>query len=160
MTDEEQRSWIGRQFSQGVIEVSRADVIKFAIATGAVDAVHFDVDAARAAGHPDLVAPLGFHHALSSHSTMLVSRHRLGPDGVPAGLIPDLPLKRAMAGETEIEFLADVHAGDTITVTQTVAGLVEKEGRSGPLILLTVAFEHVNQHGAVVVRERATRVLR
>lgn len=160
LLDDRARSWIGRELSRATVAVSRDDIRKYAIAVGAEDPVHHDPEAARVAGHPDIVAPPGFQHVIASRSMMLVPRERLGPDGVPFGLLPNLPLKRAMAGETELEFVADIHAGDAVSVRQVVARMEEKRGRSGPLILLTVDFEYTDAEGRTLVLERATRVLR
>ncbi|HEY0636647.1 MAG TPA: MaoC family dehydratase N-terminal domain-containing protein [Pseudonocardiaceae bacterium] len=55
------QSFVGRTYPPSVpYEVGREKIREFADAIGAPDAVHRDVDAARAAGHPDVIAPPTF----------------------------------------------------------------------------------------------------
>ena len=55
------RELVGRSYPpSAVYEVGRAKIAEFAAAIGADDLVHRDPDAARAAGHPDVIAPPTF----------------------------------------------------------------------------------------------------
>ena len=52
------RELVGRSYPpSAVYEVGRAKIAEFATAIGEDDPVHRDADAARAAGHPDVIAP-------------------------------------------------------------------------------------------------------
>ena len=55
------RALVGRSYPpSAVYEVGRAKIAEFAAAIGADDPVHRDPAAARAAGHPDVIAPPTF----------------------------------------------------------------------------------------------------
>ena len=55
------RELVGRSYPpSAVYEVGRAKIAEFATAIGADDPVHHDVEAARAAGHLDVIAPPTF----------------------------------------------------------------------------------------------------
>ena len=57
---------VGRSYPpSAVYEVGRQKITEFAEAIGAAEPVHRDADAARAAGHPDVIAPPTFAIALT-----------------------------------------------------------------------------------------------
>lgn len=157
---DEAREWARRQYPSYVFEVGRTDIQKYAHATGEIDPVHFDVDAARAAGHIDVVAPPFFPYVIRMHAAHVVGRKSLEPDGSATADVPPLPTTRAMAGETTIDLGEPVVAGDRITVTKRVVEMYEKEGRSGPLVFVTQEFTFTNQRDEMVARERFTRIYR
>ena len=64
---------VGRSYPpSAVYEVGRAKIAEFAAAIGDADPVHRDVEAARAAGHPDVVAPPTFAIVVSLEAAMVV----------------------------------------------------------------------------------------
>jgi len=67
------RELVGRSYPpSAVYEVGRAKIAEFAAAIGAQDPVHVDADAARAAGHPDVIAPPTFAIAVTLEAAMVV----------------------------------------------------------------------------------------
>ena len=157
---EEARRWSTRPFEPAVFEVGRNDVRRFARAVGADDPVHLDVEAARAAGYRDLLAPTYFPYVVRMHASNLTGRDGLDPDGSASQDVPPLDTKRAMAGETEIEMGVPVLAGDTITMHKQIVDLYEKVGRSGPMVFVKTQFTFRNQHSEMVMTERFTRIYR
>jgi acyl dehydratase len=91
------------------IRVARADLIRFAHATGQTDPLFVDVPAARAAGHPDLPAP----------PTYLFGLTLRGDDPWRWAVDAGLDMSRALHGEQGFTYDAIVHAGDTLTLTAT-----------------------------------------
>jgi acyl dehydratase len=158
--NDEARQWAERRYPTFTMTVSATDIAKFAHATGETNPIHFDPEAARAAGHPDVVAPTLFTYVVRMHASALVSPGQLEPDGSPTADVPPLPTKRAMAGETRVVFGAPVVAGDVITVEKRLADMYEKEGRSGPLVFVEMEFTFTNQRGEMVSRENFTRIYR
>jgi 3-methylfumaryl-CoA hydratase len=65
-----------------------------------------------------------------------------------------------MAGETRVVLGEPVLAGDTVTVGKRLAGMYEKEGRSGPLVFVEMEFTFTNQRGELVAQENFTRIYR
>lgn len=86
--------------------VERGRLRAFADATGDTDPVHSDVEAARAAGHPDVLAS----------PTFLFSLELEAPD--PMGYLAELgaDLRGILHGEQSFTYHSPVHAGDTISV--------------------------------------------
>lgn len=157
---EEARRWAEREFPTFEYPVSSVDIARYARATGETDPVHYDRDAATARGFADVVAPPYFTYVIRTHAANLVERSRLAPDGSSAADVPPIETTRAMAGETTMEVGEPVVAGDTVTVAKRIVDLYEKEGRSGPLVFVVVEFTFTNQRGAMVARERFTRIYR
>lgn len=160
MLSAEARRWAEQPFDDFVFEVGRRDIQKFAHAIGETDAVHFDAEAARAAGHADIVAPFYFPYVIRMHASHVIARDELAPDGSATADVPPVPATRAMAGETSIEMGSPIVAGDVITLSKRVTGLDEKEGRSGTLVFVTMEFTFTNQVGQRVARESFTRIYR
>jgi hydroxyacyl-ACP dehydratase HTD2-like protein with hotdog domain len=157
---DEARQWATEPFAPYETTVSRNDIARFARAVGETDPVYYDVDAARACGHPDVLAPAYFPYTIRMHAAHLVDRSDLEADGSSTADVPPLPTDRAMAGETSIEVGAPIHAGDTITLDKRIVELYEKSGRSGALVFVTTEFVFTNQREEFVMRERFTRIYR
>ncbi|TDB90294.1 MaoC family dehydratase N-terminal domain-containing protein [Actinomadura sp. 7K534] len=103
------RDFIGRSFPPTEpYEVSRVKIREFADAIGDRNPVYRDQEAAKAAGHPDVIAPPTFPIVVSL--------------GNPALADPELNLNYAMVvhGEQRFEYTRPVRAGDVVTCTSTV----------------------------------------
>ena len=157
---EEARRWAAREYPHFEMTVTATDIARFAHATGETNPIHFDKRAATAAGYTDVVAPTLFPYVVRMHASALVPSDRLELDGSPKADVPPLPTRRAMAGETSIEFGEQVVAGDVITVSKRLANMYEKEGRSGALVFVEMEFTFTNQHDDLVARESFTRIYR
>jgi acyl dehydratase len=137
--------------------VSRLDVQRFAVACGFSDPVHHDVTAAHAAGYPDLLAPRYFFVSLGLSLGRTRLRSELGTEGLP--LDDDLSGRRVVAGETDVRWISDIFAGDTITVTQRLVDTSQKVGRSG--ILEMFKYERIYERDLqLVVFETFVRIAR
>src|SRR3712207_8119410 len=113
------RALVGRSYPpSAVYEVGRAKIAEFAAAVGAADAVHTDAEAARAAGHPDVIAPPTFAIVVSLEAAFVV----LGDPDV------GLSYSRVVHGEQKVTHHPPIRPGDplvattTIEATRTVAG--------------------------------------
>jgi acyl dehydratase len=103
------RDFIGRSFPPTEpYEVSRVKIREFADAIGDRNPVYRDREAAKAAGHPDVIAPPTFPIVVS-----------LGNAGLAD---PDLNLNYAMVvhGEQRFEYTRPMRAGDVVTCTSTI----------------------------------------
>ena len=109
---------IGRVFAPVTYAVGREKIREYAHAVGETNPLHLDLEAARAAGHRDLVAPPMFAVVYSS------------PVLMPALFDPEIGLdfSRMVHGAQEFAWGPLVVAGDEIT---TEAELVGKEERGG-----------------------------
>jgi acyl dehydratase len=107
------RDFIGRTFAPSEpYEVSRVKIREFATAIGDSNPIYTDQDAAKAAGHPDVIAPPTFPIAIS-----------LGGSGALAD--PDLGLNYSMVvhGEQRFTYTRPIHAGDVLTCESTITGI-------------------------------------
>ena len=159
ITDEARR-WAERDYPRFEMQVTATDIARFAHATGETNPIHFDKDAAAAAGYDDVVAPTLFTYVVRMHASALVPPDQLERDGSPTADVPPLPTRRAMAGETALVLGERVVAGDVIGVEKRLADMYEKEGRSGPLVFVEMEFTFTNQRGELVARENFTRIYR
>ncbi len=131
------KDYVGRTFPAGEpYEVSRVKIAEFASAIGDPSPLYRDREAARAAGHPDVIAPPTFAIVIS-----MASAGRVTTD-------PGLGLNYAMVvhGEQRFEYARPIGAGDVLTATSTISDIRE----AGNNVLLstrtdiaTVAGEHV-----------------
>lgn len=78
----------------------------------------------------------------------------LGRDGHPrtGAFIPDLGLKRRMWAGGRLDFLHPARLGEAAELVTTIDAVQRKQGRSGPLGLVTLRQELV-QDGAICLRE-------
>ena len=102
---------VGRGYPpSAVYEVGRAKIAEFAGAIGDPSPVYRDVDAARAAGHPDVIAPPTFAIAVSLEAAMVVLDD------------PDVALdySRVVHGEQRFVHHRPIRAGDRLVATTTI----------------------------------------
>jgi 3-methylfumaryl-CoA hydratase len=85
----------------------------------------------------------------------------LGPDGHPLRGVPAPPGpdRRRMWAGGRVRLSGSVHIGLEATRRSAVTATVSKQGRSGPLTIVTVAHE-ISQYGRTVVREEQDIVYR
>jgi 3-methylfumaryl-CoA hydratase len=79
----------------------------------------------------------------------------LGEDGHPhrGGFLPPVPLPRRMWAGSRIEFLRPIRVGESVRRTSRIAAVKVKEGRSGPLVFVTVRHEVSGPGGLALTDE-------
>lgn len=148
MVSDEARSWIGRSQPPIHMEVTRRDIQKYAVATEQWQQKFLDGDEAPPMFLFGLLRPI-------------VPLEGLGPDGIARdGFLPDFPLKRIMAGGTEMTYHRPLRPGDKLIAIKTLADIQEKQGGTGPLIFVSYDLTVETEDGEVVVEERSTRIIR
>jgi acyl dehydratase len=139
------RDFIGRAFpSPEPYEITRVKIKEFADAIGDLNPIYREQDAAKAAGHPDVLAPPTFPIVLA-----------LGGDSLDD---PELGLNWAMVvhGEQRFEYRRPLRAGDVVITESTIAGM-RSIGRNERLeiqtVITTVEGEHVcTAHNVLIER--------
>ena len=118
------RAWIGRTEAIGPLEVSRREIVKYAIATEQRLAKYLRGDEAPPMFLYGLLFPV-------------VPLERIGSDGLPQrALLPTLPLKRVMAGGTRTRYHRAVRPGDVLQGTLRLKDIYGKDGSTGPLLFV------------------------
>ncbi len=137
---------IGKTYDPDVYAVGREKVREYAAAVGETNPLHFDVEAARAAGHADVVAPPMFVVVYSARAL------------APALLDPDVGMNFAMMvhGGQEFRWGPLVVAGDEITTTASVKDIADRRGM-GFYIFETISK---NEQGETVCTGTWTNIVR
>ncbi len=102
--------------------------------------------------HPVGPVPAGTPLPPLWHWLYFLPVHRqseLGPDGHAerGGFLPPVPLPRRMWAGGRFAFRSALRVGDDVVRTSTVEDVVAKDGRTGPLVFVTVRHE-VHRDGA------------
>jgi acyl dehydratase len=137
---------IGKTYEPVLYAVGREKIKEYARVVGETNPVHLDVEAARAAGYDDVVAPPMFAVVYSA------------PALSPPIFDPDTEINLAMMvhGGQEFDWGPLVLAGDEITTTTGVRDISESDGR-GYYVFESIS---VNQRGEQVCRGTWTNIVR
>jgi acyl dehydratase len=144
------RTHIGVESDPVAQEVDNTGCRQFARAVGYTDAIYFDEAAAKAKGHRAIVAPYGF----LGHPIVVPGQ----PARVPEAFRLEIPYKRVLNGGTDIEYMAEVCAGDRLTATTKLTDLTEREGKIGPMLIVTTETAFRNEKGETVAIQRGTAI--
>ncbi len=123
------QDWIGR--SEQVSDIATATPYAALSAT-------FDRPAERPAAGTALPALWHWLYFLPLHR-----QSEIGPDGHAkrGGFLPPVPLPRRMWAASQFTFHKPLRVGDALTRTSTIENVSEKNGRTGPLVFVTVRHE-------------------
>jgi acyl dehydratase len=137
---------VGKVFPTDTYAVGREKIREYASAVGETNPLHHDLEAARAAGHADLVAPPMFAVVYAGRAV------------IPALFDPEVGMNfaRMVHGAQEFRWNELAIAGDEITTTAKLIDASEKGG------LGFYVFESVsdNQRGETVVTGTWTNIVR
>jgi acyl dehydratase len=139
-------SAIGKTYEPVSYAVGREKIREYAAAVGETNPLHLDLQAARAAGYADVVAPPMFAVVYASRAV------------VPALFDPEVGLNfaRMVHGGQDFRWGPVVVAGDEISTTATVSDISARGGME------FFVFESVseNQRGEVVCTGTWTNIVR
>ena len=137
---------VGRTFDPHAYTVGREKIREYAHAVGETNEHYLDLDSARAAGYPDLVAPPMFAVVYCSSA---IEQALFDPAvGIDFAML--------VHGAQEFEWGPLVFAGDEITTQIAVAEIYERIG----MAFYVFASHSTNQHGAQVCRGTWTQIVR
>jgi acyl dehydratase len=122
---------VGKSYAPMTYAVGREKIKEYALAVGETNPLHLDVEAARAAGHRDVVAPPMFAAVYCS------------PAITPAYFDPDVGIDFARLVHSAQEFTWGplVIAGDEVTTTVTVKDITERSD-TGFYVFESVSVNH------------------
>ena len=129
-----------------VYEVGREKIAEFAAAIGSSDPVYLDPEAARSAGHPDVVAPPTFAIIVAQRAeAAIVQDPEAGID-----------YSRVVHGEERFTHRRPIVAGDRLVATPHVDTVREAGGHG----MVTTRVEIVTEDGDAVATAVSTLVVR
>jgi acyl dehydratase len=113
------QSFVGRIYPPTApYQVGREKIREFAAAVGASDPLHHDVEAAKAAGYPDLVAPPTFPIVITLEALRVIV------------FDPDLGVdySRVVHGDQRFLYTRPVVAGDELVVINNIEEIMTRAG--------------------------------
>ena len=138
---------VGRSYPpSAVYEVGRAKIAEFAAALGDAEPVHRDAEAARAAGHPDVIAPPTFAIVVTLGAA----------DVVLADPDVELDYSRVVHGEQRFTHIRPIRAGDRLVATTTIDAVRSVAGND----LLTTRVDVTTEVGEPVCSATSMLVAR
>jgi acyl dehydratase len=126
--------------------VGREKIREFALAIGATEPVYLDPEAARALGHPDVIAPPTFPIMLTADGT----RAMIADPGL------GLDFSRVVHGDQRFSYTRPVYAGDRLTARTTIEEITMR----GAHAFLTHRTDVVDEGGEPVVTAWSKLVVR
>jgi acyl dehydratase len=140
-------SFIGRTYPPTApYEVGREKIREFAEAVGDLNPVHTDPEAAKAFGHPDVIAPPTFPFLITYRAAgQVVEDPELGLD-----------FSQVVHGDQKFAYTRPIRAGDRLAVTVTIDAIKSIAGNE----ILTVRGEVHDESGEHVVTALMTLVAR
>ncbi|PRX99953.1 MaoC family dehydratase N-terminal domain-containing protein [Allonocardiopsis opalescens] len=130
------REFLGRSYPPSEpYQVSREKVAEFAAAIGDTNPLYLDPEAAKAAGHPDVLAPPTFPIVVAMR------------DSGTAVADPELGVDYSMVvhGRQSFAYSRPLYAGDVVTCTSTIAE-IKAAGRNEVLTIDTAIGTTQGEH--------------
>jgi acyl dehydratase len=141
------QSFVGRTYPPTAsYEVGREKIREFATAVRDLHPAYLDPEAAKALGHPDVIAPPTFPFIITYRAAaQVVQDPELGLD-----------FSRVVHGDQKFSYTRPVRAGDRLTVAVTIDAIKSLAGND----ILTVRGEVQDDSGEQVVTALMTLVAR
>ncbi|MCF3103356.1 MaoC family dehydratase N-terminal domain-containing protein [Streptomyces roseoverticillatus] len=141
------QSFVGRTYpATEPYEVGREKIREFAEAIGDANPAYTDPEAAKALGHPDVIAPPTFVFSVTYRAAgAVVNDPQLGLD-----------YSRVVHGDQKFAYARPVRAGDRLTVVSTIESIKSLAGND----VLSIRGDVQDEHGEHVVTAHTTLVAR
>jgi acyl dehydratase len=137
--------------------VSMRHIKEYMAGSGDWNPLHWDEEAGAVSRHGQVVAPALMFQAVCRD---IVPETTLLSDGQHSNLgIEGVTGRSVLAGQ-EIELGVPVHIGDVLTLRERLLGIDEKQGRSGPLVIVTTEETYTREPEVFVARTVTTRIFR
>jgi hypothetical protein len=167
---DEARALIGVESVAVISEPVSADAVRrFVQATSEEDPVYWDEPTAvRRFGGP-VAPPLypmhAFRRPAGTPDPLARSAEDPDWDGMiieSAGSLPpvDIPLKRALNGGSTVEIHALARVGEPVLRTSVYEGFDEKEGRTGPLVVVRTRSDYRAPSGQLLISVHSSSIRR
>ena len=140
------RNLLGVNHSAGTFYVTHEAILGYCQSIGETASIHTNEAAAKAAGHPALMAPPAFCSVFVRGLDRPDIKLNFGQTGFHAG--------------EAIDILSPIYSGDTLVANTSLKEVYTKTGRSGTMVFIVWETFFTNQHGLVVTAIRESHVRR
>lgn len=144
------RSVKGATLEPVPVQIERGVIRFFAQVLGETDPIHFDVEAARAAGHPDLVASSSFFVVIEAAADE--ERKRRGQPALLDTLKCDF--RYLLHGDERYFYEAPIYAGEEVAFSTAIVDFYDKKG--GAMEFVTCESKVVHPKRGLLVRSQRT----
>jgi len=132
------------------LPIERGKVMEFARAIKSTNPLHFNLDAARASGFIDLVAPLTFSAAWAQYN---------GGDAADVPKALGFDIARVLHGEERWTYTRPAVAGEVLTGVRTVEAVWQKTSKSGQtMTFVLLPTEYRDEDGKPVMRDEQVMI--
>ncbi|WP_299354871.1 MaoC family dehydratase N-terminal domain-containing protein [uncultured Shimia sp.] len=143
------RSSAGYEAAPVEVQVERGAITFFAETVGETNPIHSDVAAARAAGHPDVVAPSTYPVVLEMAASK--ETERKGQQEVLNLIGADM--RYLLHGTESYSYQGLIFAGDTIDIISRVKGFSDAKGGTLEIAHLELEIRHASR-GTLAIAQR------
>jgi acyl dehydratase len=144
------RSSVGVTLEPISVPIERGRIRFFAQVLGETDPIHFDVEAARAAGHPDLVATPSFIMAIEADATE--ERMRRGQTSLLDVVKADF--RYLLHGDERYFYQGAIYAGEEVSLATKVLEFYDKKG--GAMEFVTIESTLAHETRGILMRSQRT----
>lgn len=135
------RSSAGFETAPIDVTLERGAIAFFSETIGEANPIHRDVDAARAAGHPDVVAPATYPVVLDMAAAKAATRN-----GTPSLLeIIKADMRYLLHGTENYDYRGALFAGDTVQAISRVKGFSDAKGGALEIAHLEMEIRHATR---------------
>ena len=130
------------------VDVERGALVFFSETIGETNPNHFNTGAARAAGYPDIVAPVTYAAVLdmaAAHDT-----RRAGGTDILTRIGADM--RRLLHGNEAYEFRGPIFAGDRVTLSTRIKGFSDASNGKLEFAHLETTITHKDRGPLVTIR--------
>ncbi len=132
------------------MQIERGRIRFFAKVLGESEGIYFDVEAARAAGHPDLVATPSFF--VVAEAIANEERQRRGHNSTLEIVSADL--RYLLHGDERYFYVAPLYAGEEVEHSTKILDFYDKKGGAMEFVTFESTLTHAKR--GVLVRARRT----
>ena len=160
LIDAKSASRVGTVAATATGEANRRDWQRWAAAVDDHNPLWFEPEYARAQGYRDIICPPLFLQYAVLGVTTLDGLRPDGSSGAASGSLAFPRAPRRMAGGESTTFFGPAYHRDEIEMVRTIESIVEKQGRSGPFVLVTWRTVYRNQRRELVAEATTSMIAR
>ncbi len=152
LVTEELKELLGISVGPTIFKVEEGAIQRYAAAIGDTNPLFNDIGYAKKTRFGRLICPPGFYGwpVKEGFDPLAIPQMLLRADAPPRGL----------DGGIEYEFFEPIGAGDVLTFSGKIVDMVEKESKSGKMLVTTIETIFINQDGNAALKARSTIINR